>query len=198
MTCLGGRARSRSASAQRPAFAERGAVADLSCNAEAVLIHLHPQGVRSVVIEGLIVGIVRSEHGPRFTRGEDITVHVTLGHQMLARSKDFLKRLAPVPHWLTVYLHDDMPDQRWSDSLVGQSKVDVGRVAAVEFEDWPNRCAHLLALHVGGVTRNTQSQKSNEGRNDCVVSAGAAPLLLLRHDADHIASGVSVNQPAPL
>jgi hypothetical protein len=50
-----------------------------------------------------------------------------------------------------------MPDNRWSDPFVGEGKVNVGRIAAVEFEDWPYCRAHLLALHVGGVARNTQS-----------------------------------------
>ncbi|PYL63830.1 MAG: hypothetical protein DMF20_11725 [Verrucomicrobia bacterium] len=72
--------------------------------------------------------------------------------------------------------------------------MNVGRVAAVEFENWPYCRANLLALHVSGVTGNTQSQKSNKGCDDGVVSAGAARLLLLRHGADHIAGGVSVNR----
>ena len=63
----------------------------------------------------------------------------------------------------------------------------VGLDAGVEFEDWPHRSAYLLALHSGGVTGKTESQKSNKGRDDRVVSAGAARLLLLRHGAEHIA-----------
>ncbi len=68
-------------------------------------------------------------------------------------------------------------------------------IAAVEFEDGPHRCAHLLALHVGGVSSNGHSQEPNKGRDDRFVSAGAARLLLiLGHGADHIAGRVSVNQ----
>jgi hypothetical protein len=68
--------------------------------------------------------------------------------------------------------------------------------------DGPHSGTHLLALHVGGVTRNTQSQKPNKGRDDCVISAGAARCPLFRHEADLIAaSGFMsiapvVNEPA--
>ena len=54
--------------------------------------------------------------------------------------------------------------------------------------------ARLLALHVGGVTGNTHSHAPNEGRDDRFVSGCRAGLLLLRHGADLIAGGVSVNQ----
>src|SRR5437763_15478783 len=86
-----------------------------------------------------------------------------------------------------------MLDDRWSAAFVGEGKMN-RPIAAVEFEDGPDRCAHLLALHVSGVTRNTQSQESNKGRNDCVISAGATRLVLLRHVADHIAGCLSVNK----
>ncbi len=81
-----------------------------------------------------------------------------------------------------------------SDPFVREGKVNVGRIAAVEFEDGPHRGTHLLALHVSRVTRNTQSQESNKGRDDCVISAGAARFLLFRHGADHMAGRLSVNQ----
>ena len=87
-----------------------------------------------------------------------------------------------------------MSDQRRTDTFVSKRKRNVGRIAAVEFEDWPHRRAHLLALHVGCVSGNTQSQESNKRRDNCVVSAGVAPLLFLRHGAEHIAHGLSVNQ----
>ncbi len=105
-----------------------------------------------------------------------------------------LERLSPIPHRLIVHLHDDMPDNCRSDALVGQGKVNVRRVAAIEFEDGPDRGAHLLALHVSGITGNTQSTESDKGRDDGIISAGPARRLLLRHGADHIARGLSVNQ----
>ena len=52
--------------------------------------------------------------------------------------------------------------------------MNVGRVAAVEFKDWLYRRAHLLALHVCGVTGNTHSHASNEGRDDRFVSGWRA------------------------
>jgi hypothetical protein len=66
-----------------------------------------------------------------------------------------------------------MPDNRRSDPFVGEGKVNVGRIAAVEFEDGPHRGTHLLALHVGGVTGHAQSANSHEGRDHCVIPAGA-------------------------
>lgn len=75
--------------------------------------------------------------------------------------------------------------------------MNVGRIAAVEFKDGPHRRTHLLALHVGGVSGNTQSTESDKGCDDCVISAGATRLRLFRHDADLIAGWVSVNQARP-
>ena len=54
--------------------------------------------------------------------------------------------------------------------------------------------AHLLALHMRGVSGNTQSTEPDEGRDNCVISAGATRLRLFRHAVDHIASRLSVNQ----
>src|SRR5215211_4432001 len=81
----------------------------------------------------------------------------------------------------------------WSDAFVSQGKMN-RPIATVEFEDRPDRRAHLLTLHVGSVTGNTQSHESHEGRNHCIVSAGTAHLLFLRHGADDIDRRRSVNQ----
>ena len=185
MTGLGRGAAGRpAASAQRPAFAESGAITDLDRHAEAVLIHLHPERVRFVEIERIIFGIPRSKHGHRFTPGEHMTTYVALRTQMLPRSQYSPECLLPIPYRLAIHSYDDMPDNRRSDPFVGEGKVNVGRIAAVEFEDRPHRRAHLLALHMSGVTRNTQRADSDERRDDCVVSACAVRSLLLRHEAD--------------
>ena len=113
---------------------------------------------------------------------------------MPTRSEQYLQRFPPILHRLVIHVHDNVANDRRTDPFVGEGKVNVGRIAAVEFEDWPHRRAHLLALHVGGVTGNTQSQKPNKGCDDCVISAGATRLRLFRHDADHIAGRLSVNQ----
>jgi hypothetical protein len=52
----------------------------------------------------------------------------------------------------------------------------------------------LLALHVGGVSGNTQSAESDKGRDDCVISAGATRLRLFRHGPTIFAGRLSVNQ----
>ena len=74
--------------------------------------------------------------------------------------------------------------------------MNVGRIAGIEFQDGPNRCAHLLALHVGGISGNTQSADSHKGCDDCVISAGATRLRLFRHGGDLIAGSVCVNVAA--
>src|SRR5439155_4085582 len=174
--------------------AERGAITDLDRDAEALLIHLYPERVGFVESERVVIGIARGEDGHRFTRREHIAAHVAFGTQMLAGSKDFLESLLPVPHRLIIHLYYDVADNRRSDPFVSKRKMNVGRIAAVELEDWPNRRAHLLALHVGGVSRNTHSQESNKGCDDCFVSAGGARLLFLRHGAEHIAVRFRVNR----
>src|SRR5258705_6475771 len=116
---------------------------------------------------------------------------------MLARPQQLLECLMPVDHRLAIDFHNDMPDNRRSDSFVSEGKVNVGRIAAVEFKDGPHRGTHLLALHVGGISGNTQSTESDKGRDDCVISAGATRLRLFRHDADLIADWVCVNQARP-
>ena len=138
-----------------------------------------------------------SENVRGFTRREHTTAHVALLTRMISGPKNFFEHLGPILHGLIVHLQDHMFNDRWSDAFVCEDKMN-GPIAAVEFEDGPDRCAHLLALHVGGVTRNTQSQESNKGRNHCVVSAGAARLPLFRHGADHIAGWLSVNQRSVL
>jgi len=91
--------------------------------------------------------------------------------------------LFPIPHRLAIHFYNDMPDNRRSDPLVGEGKVN-GRIAAIEFEDGPHRGTHLLALHVGDISGNTQSTEPDEGRDDCVISAGATRLLVIRHETD--------------
>src|SRR5438874_9591586 len=88
-----------------------------------------------------------------------------------------------------------MPDNRRSDSFVGHGIVNVGRIAAVEFKNGPHCGTHLLALHVGGVSGNTQSAEPDKRRDDCVISAGATCLRLFQHGADLIGSWVYVNYP---
>ena len=111
---------------------------------------------------------------------------------MVSGPKNFFEHLGPILHRLIIHLYTDMLNDRWSDAFVGEGKSN-RPIAAVEFEDGPDRCAHLLALHISGVTGNTQSEESNNGGDDDVVSAGAARLLFLPHGADHIAGGVCVN-----
>jgi ketosteroid isomerase-like protein len=74
--------------------------------------------------------------------------------------------------------------------------VNVGRITAAEFEDRPHRRAHLLALHVSRVTGHTNGTESNKGRDNCVISAGAARGPLFRHGGDLIAGSVCVNVAA--
>src|ERR1700756_2704295 len=97
--------------------------------------------------------------------------HVALRKQMLSGPEYSLERLLPILHRLAIDPYNDMPDNRRTNSFVGESKMNVGRVAAGEFENRPHRRADLLALHVGGVARNTERQKSNDGRDYYIVSA---------------------------
>jgi hypothetical protein len=88
----------------------------------------------------------------------------------------------------------DTRDNLVFDALTRElAAASAGRFAAVEFEAGPHCGTYLLALNVGGIRGNTQSREANKGRDHCVVSAGAARLLLFRHGADHIAVGVGVN-----
>ena len=77
---------------------------------------------------------------------------------VLPRSDEFVERLIPILYRLSVHSHNDVPDDCRADCFVSNGKVNVWPVAAVEFQDWPYRRAHLLALHVGGVTTNTHSE----------------------------------------
>src|SRR5437762_3977884 len=187
----------RPAAVQGPAFAERRAVADLDRYAAATRIQFCPKGVGFVERDWVLGVIMRSEHVHRFTRCEHTTAHVALLTRMVPGSENFFEHLGPVLHWLIVHFYADMFNDRWSDAFVGEGKSN-RPIAAIEFQNWPDRSAHLLALHISGVTGNTQSQKPNKRRDDCVVSAGGARLLFLRHGADHIADEVSVNQSPQL
>ena len=158
MAGLGGRARCQSTSAQGPAFAKRGAIADLGRHTEALLVHRHQKRVRLVVDEWVVISVVQREDGDRFVRREHISVHVAFGKQMLSRPEQFLHRFIPIFYRLIIHFHYDVPDQRRTDTFVSKRKMNVGRVAAVELEDWPYHRAHLLALHVGGVTGHTDSE----------------------------------------
>jgi hypothetical protein len=102
-TGLRGGAWRQPASAQGPAFAKRGAVADLDRHASTVLIQLYPERVGFVEIEGIIFGIARSENGHRFTCGEHMTTRVALRTQMLPRSQYSLERLLPIPDRLPIH-----------------------------------------------------------------------------------------------
>src|SRR4030095_8699300 len=121
--------------------------------------------------------------------------HVALRKQMFPRSEYFLECLLPIPHRLPIYHYNDMPDNRRPDPFVGEGIVNVGRIAAVEFEDGPHRGTHLLALHVGGISGNTQSTEPDKGRDDRIIPAGATRLRLFRHGADLIGGWVYVNYP---
>ena len=99
-------------------------------------------------------------------------------------SEDFLEHFGPIAHRLTIHFHNDMADNGRTDAFVGRGKMNVGIVAAIEFQDGPDGGAHLLALHVSGVTGDAQRANSYQRRDNCVVSAGAAPSLLFRHEDD--------------
>src|SRR6476660_7215923 len=125
-----------------------------------------------------------------------MTTHVALRTQMLPRSQYSLERLLPIPDRLPIHPYNDLPDNCWSNPFVSEGKVNVGRIAAVEFKNRPHRRAHLLALHVSGVTGHTQSAKPDQCCDHRVVSARAARRPLLRHEADLIAGWVCVNHSA--
>ena len=111
---------------------------------------------------------------------------------MLSGSEYFPERLPPILHRLVIYIHNDVPDNGRTNPFVSQAEMNVGRIAAAEFENWPDRRPHLLTLDVSRITRHAQSAQPDKGRNDCVVSAGTTSFPLFRHDADHIAAGLSV------
>src|SRR5204863_264686 len=82
----------------------------------------------------------------------------------------------PILHRLIIHLHDDMLDDRWSNALIGEGKPNRA-VAVIELQNRPDRSTHLLALHVSGVTGNAQRTESDKGRDDRVISTGAARRL---------------------
>ena len=86
-----------------------------------------------------------------------MTAHVARLTRMVSGPKNFFEHLDPILHRLIIHLQDHMLNDRWSDAFVGQGKMN-RPIAAVELEDRPDRSAHLLALHVSGVTRNTQAR----------------------------------------
>ena len=103
---------------------------------------------------------------------------------MLPRSEYFLEHVIPIPHRLTIHFYDDISDNRRANSFVRKGKVNVRRVAAVEFEDGPDRGAHLLALHISGVPGNEECADSDKRRNDRVIAENSACFLLLCHNSD--------------
>jgi len=175
-----------------PAFPQRGRVTDLDGHAVTLLIHLHPDRIGFVEFERVIFGITRNEDRHRFPRGQHTIPHVALRKQMLARSEHFTKGFLPIPNRLAIYIDDDVPDNGRTNPFVSQAEMNVGRIAAAEFENRPDRRTHLLMLDVSRITGHAQSTEPDKGRNNCVVSAGATCFLFFRHDADHIAVGLSV------
>jgi hypothetical protein len=122
-----------------------------------------------------------------------MTAHVALRTRMISGTKNLFEHLGPLLHWLAIHSHHDMFNDRRPDPFVSESKLNRS-VAAIEFQDGPDRRAHLLSLPVSGVTGNTQSTESNKRRDHRVVSAGTARYLVLRHDDDGIAGRICVNE----
>src|SRR4029453_4471482 len=135
-------------------------------------------------IERFAGGIERSKGGDRFTRREDTTTHVAFRTGMLSRSYKPVEDLIPILHGLVIHLHNDISDNRRANSFVRKGKVNVRRVAAVEFEDGPDRGAHLLPLHISGVTGNEERADSDERRNDRAIAERFARFLLFCHNGD--------------
>ena len=122
----------------------------------ATRIQFCPKRIGFVERDRFLGLIMRSENVHRFTRREHATAHVALLTRMVPGPKNFFEHLGPILHRLFIHHEDDMLNDRWSDAFVGQGKSN-GSIAAIELKDWPYRRAHLLALHVGGVTGNTHS-----------------------------------------
>ena len=101
---------------------------------------------------------------------------------IIAGSKKDSHRCLPILYGAIVDLYNDMFNDRRPDPLVRQGEINVRRVAAIEFEDWPYRRPHLLPLHVGSITGNKQSADSDECRNQCAVSAYTVCRLFFRHE----------------
>src|SRR5207249_5627006 len=111
------------------------------------------------------------------------TFHVALLTRMFASSKNYFQHLSPIPYWLIIHSYNHITNDRRADAFVGERELN-WPIAAAELEDRPHRRAHLLALHVSGVTGNTQSQESDKRSDDYVISNGATEFLPLR-PADH-------------
>src|SRR4029077_2144193 len=111
-----------------------------------------------------------------------MAAHVALGKAMLARPQQFLERLMPVDHRLVIHFHNYMADDRGAHALVGEGEMNIRLVAGIEFEDRPHRRAHLLSLHVSGISGDTQSTEPNKGGDDCVIWASACLFWVFRHD----------------
>jgi len=151
---LGRGTRGRSTGVQEPAFSKRGAVTDLNRDAKAVPLHLCPERIGLVVLDRISIRRERSQNVHRFSGREHMVANVMLGSVMLAGSPQFLEYLPPIPHRLAIHLNDHISYDRWTYSFIGESEMNVGRITRIELEDWPNGGAHLLALHIGGVTGN--------------------------------------------
>ena len=180
-------ARVRSTSAQSPTFAKRGRITDLDRDVIATGVQFLPERIGSVELKRIAILAVRGEHVPRFARREDMTADIGFLAWMVSRPKNFLEHFVPILHRLIVNFDDDMFNNCRSDAFVGEGELDRS-VAGVEFENRPDSCAHLLALHVGGITGNAQRQKSNQRRDDRIISARAATpcRIFLRHATDRI------------
>src|SRR5689334_21649125 len=106
-----------------------------------------PEGIRFVESDRILRVIMRSKNVQRFTRREHAPAHVGFLTRMISRSKDFFEHLSRALYRLLMHLHHDMFHDRWSDAFIGESKSN-RPIAVIEFENRPDRSAHLLALHV--------------------------------------------------
>src|SRR5207244_3307717 len=123
-TCRGCSARSRAAAAQGPAFAERGAIADLDRDAEAIRIQFCPERIGFVERNRILGVIMRSENVHRFTRRKYTTAHVAFLPRMVSGPKNFFEHLSPILHRLIIHLHNDMLNDRRTDALVGEGELN--------------------------------------------------------------------------
>ena len=197
ITGYGRAARCRPACVQRPALTQRGTVTDFDRNAEALRVHLYPGRIGLVEVEWIVGGIARSEDSHRFPRGQDATIHVALRVVRRARAEKLIVHFTPIPDWVVIDLDNNLSYDRGADSLIRQAQLD-RTIATVELENRPDGRAHLLALHVCRIGGNTQSQESYQAHYDCLITNNRSRRLLFRHDADHIAGKVRVNQSGQL
>jgi len=157
MTRPGRLAVQHSAAAEGPTFAERGAVADLHCDVAATRIQFCPKRIGFVKRDRVLGRIMRSEYIHRLTRREYTTAHVALLTRVVSRPKNFFEHLGPILYRPIIHLQNDMLNDCWSDAFIGEGKSN-RTITAIELQDWPDRRAHLLSLHEGGITGNTHSQ----------------------------------------